>query len=537
MTGIVLTLLLSACAGAQSTQPQGARYAVVVGVSNYLKGFRLLGAAGKDARRVSAALEKLGYKIRMNVVDESVGQVKYLDVLTALRETLAVAQPADTFLFYFAGHGSRRPDANGKEHDYLLLSDTDPAPGRFTQTAISLDTLAELLAQCRAGRRILIIDACRDTSTRSDGPGGFATGRLDKQFTERLDQVVRQHTANANAQTAILYACSPGESSKENDDGGIFSQQLVPALETPHNVEGAVTTGEVIGYVSPRVTQLLQQFHVSGQHPMLVGSRDIVIGAPASDRPRAAVNPKDGAAVVVIPKGPFQMGDDNLMLQNGRRIQPAHRVTLDAYAIYQKPVTVGMFRRFCRETSYPYQWKENEPAWSWQDDHPMVNVTWEDARAYCRWAGGDLPTEAQWEKAARWNDAAGRASRFPWGDTWDETRLWQSHSRPGNAQSTVAAGSYPQGASPYGLLDMAGNVAQWCRDWFSADIAHAAANPTGPDSPPEPGERVIKGSGWQTIYEEGDIASSLQSAFRRRAIPSESSPEIGFRCVVRADAH
>ena len=152
------------------------------------------------------------------------GEVKYTDVLAALKHAVEKSQPGDTLLlFFFAGHGSRR---NAK--DYLLLSDSDP--DHFDQTALSLDTLRTLLTDCKATQRLFVIDACRNSS-RADGKSGFADGKLDKSFQERLDRVVRQ-TSSSSIQTALLYACSPGQTSRESDEerAGVFTQRLIQAL-------------------------------------------------------------------------------------------------------------------------------------------------------------------------------------------------------------------------------------------------------------------------------------------------------------------
>jgi formylglycine-generating enzyme len=139
---------------------------------------------------------------------------------------------------------------------------------------------------------------------------------------------------------------------------------------------------------------------------------------------------------------------------------PKHRVHLDGYWIYKHEVTVAQYRKFCAETGHQMP---NEPFWVWYDDHPIVSVNWYDAAKYCQWAGVALPTEAQWEKAARGTD--GRI--FPWGNEWDSRRCNGTY--PGIGRTTPV-GSYPDGASPYGIMDMAGNVWEWCMDEYDEEF-------------------------------------------------------------------
>ena len=226
----------------------------------------------------------------------------------------------------------------------------------------------------------------------------------------------------------------------------------------------------------------------------------------------AETNPVDGAGMVWVPAGEFLMGSDD-----GRTHErPRHPVWLDGYWIYTAPVTVAQYSRFCQTAG---RTMPEAPRWGWKDDHPVVNVSWEDARAYCEWAGMALPTEAQWEKAARGVD--GRA--YPWGDAWDPAKC--ANSAESARSGTVAVGSYPEGASPYGCLDMAGNVWEWCADWYGADYYRDAPvqNPTGP---PSGGSRVVRGGSWY----DGD-ADYFRCAYRYSYHPGLRDRNSGFRAA------
>ncbi|MBI1930893.1 formylglycine-generating enzyme family protein [Candidatus Poribacteria bacterium] len=206
---------------------------------------------------------------------------------------------------------------------------------------------------------------------------------------------------------------------------------------------------------------------------------DAVQTPPTTPKVLERINPKDGAAMVYIPEGKFIMGTSDAQIDtllkrfpdwdrswfNGEK--PQHRVYLDGYWIYKHEVTVAQYRKFCRETGHRMP---NAPSWGWHDDHPIVDVTWYDAAAYCQWAGVALPTEAQWEKAARGTD--GRI--WPWGNEWDKSKC---NSYESGIEKTSPVGSYPSGASPYGLMDMAGNVLEWCMDeWDSGFYAKSSSN-------------------------------------------------------------
>jgi sulfatase modifying factor 1 len=181
-----------------------------------------------------------------------------------------------------------------------------------------------------------------------------------------------------------------------------------------------------------------------------------------------------------VPAGPFWMGSDTGWAAE----RPRHRVVLADYWIDRHPVTNGQFAAFAQESGFAgAEWRKAfAPG---KEDHPVVFVSWDDARAYAEWCGKRLPTEAEWEKAARGSD--GR--RYPWGDRWDGTRCNVS------GRGTTPVDTHSEGASPFGCLDMAGNVQEWVFDWY--DPAYYNASPESAPTGPETGvSRVLRGGSW-----------------------------------------
>ena len=224
---------------------------------------------------------------------------------------------------------------------------------------------------------------------------------------------------------------------------------------------------------------------------------------------------KDGAEMILIPAGEFIMGSPEGEGDDDEH--PQHTVFLDAFYIDKYEVTNAQYKKFMEATEHkaPEYWdneKYNQP------NHPVVSVTWHDAIAYTKWAGKRLPTEAEWEKAARGTD--GR--KYPWGNEWDSSKA-NSYGTSDGYEYAAPVGSFPDGASPYGVMDMAGNVWEWCADLYDGDYYSRSLqqNPKGPDSG---SRRVLRGGGWD------DNASYLRCARRACGGPTGSGNFVGFRC-------
>lgn len=232
------------------------------------------------------------------------------------------------------------------------------------------------------------------------------------------------------------------------------------------------------------------------------------------------VTGKDGAPMVLIPAGEFQMGSPDGEGQADER--PRHRVYLDAYSMDRFEVTVSRYAKFMQSTGRraPEYWDQVKTGK--HSDLPVVGIDWHDAEAYCRWAGKRLPTEAEWEKAARGTDER----TYPWGNEEPTTRLANfGKVFTENVYKVLApVESYEAGKSPYGLHHMAGNVWEWTADWYD-EHSYAKSpqrNPTGPSSGTT---KVFRGGSW------GDVPVDMRSAYRGRVTPTYRDGNIGFRCA------
>ena len=230
--------------------------------------------------------------------------------------------------------------------------------------------------------------------------------------------------------------------------------------------------------------------------------------------------------MVTVPAGEFIMGSDPRKdPAAGPQEQPLHRVTLDAFEIDRYEVSNVEYLRFVLSTgaSWPQFWRA-KPFPDKMATHPVINVSWQEADAYCRWAGKRLPTEAEWEKAARGSD--GRM--FPWGDEpagWIKSNIAHPGSKRGAKYPPLAnINRYDKGVSPYGVYQLAGNVSEWVSDWFDPDYYRKGINenPKGPDA----GElKVFRGGSWN---EDPEVA---RSAGRNGGEPTRKSYLTGFRCA------
>ena len=244
--------------------------------------------------------------------------------------------------------------------------------------------------------------------------------------------------------------------------------------------------------------------------------------------------------MILIPAGSFKMGDN--FGDGESRERPVHTVEIDAFYMAKFEVTNGEWRKFRDDPGYdnPKFWPEGRvmpkdqiPYWTQPMNHggatpdsnnyPVIGVNWDGATAYCNWLSAKsgkhyrLPTEAEWEKAARGTDQR----RFPWGNLIDYDHA--NYAGKQKFDTGMEVGSFPKGASPYGVMEMAGNMMEWCQDWYSRDYYQVSPkkNPKGPE---KGAYRVMRGGSF--FFEGQDLRSYARSA----AWPSfQAFRMVGFR--------
>ncbi len=294
----------------------------------------------------------------------------------------------------------------------------------------------------------------------------------------------------------------------------------------PNPVKTVVAPTPLVGVVQPTNTiALLSTRAVSTSTSTSIDSKSTLAPVPSS-APAASltqVSPKDGMVVINIPAGDFLMGSADSDKEANSDEKPQHKVYLDAFWIDKTEVTNAMYalcvragacsslietRSFARAGYY------NSPQYK---DYPVIYVSWDDANRYCRWAERRLPTEAEWEKAARGAD--GRL--YPWGDAAPNPSLLNFNK---NAGDTTQVGKYLEGASTYGVLDMAGNVWEWVGDWYDEKYYSKSPN-RNPEGPASGGFGILRGGAWVTEANYVRAAQRLKVAFDFR------DSIVGFRCA------
>ncbi len=513
----------------------GRRVALVVGNNNYPT-MRLRNAVN-DARSMRGVLRQLGFSVQ---VAENTGRA---DLQRAVRGFIGSINPGDVAMFYYSGHGIQVDGEN-----FLVPTDFDAVDEIEAESqSYSAELVRERMEQSGSRLNIIVLDACRDnpfTASRS-GSRGLAA-------------------MNVTRGTFIAFATGPGQTASDNPRGnnGLFTSYLIEALRIPglrledvfRRVGGEVSR-ETGGRQAPWIASSVYGDFYFIQHERVADVEQPAeperptetvtaepqrpsAQPPAHERPTetATAEPsrptaegvgsiwrdRAGLEYVYIHPGSFQMGAVPGDSEAQGDESPRHRVTISrGFRMSRTEVTVRAYKRFCDATG-----RSMPPApdfnLGWRNlDHPIVRVTWNDAVAYCRWAGVRLPTEAEWEYACR----AGTSTKYYWGNNMDGRYAWYSVNC--DLRTHEVRGRQP---NEWGLYDMLGNVWEWCSDWYDDDYygRSPSRDPQGPSS----GEyRVLRGGSW------GNYPRLLRVSNRNGLTPGSGNyNDFGFRCIRDLDS-
>lgn len=470
-------------------------------------------------------------------------------------------------IFHFIGHGG----FDQQTQDGVLLLEAEDGRSRL----VSGDYLGALLHD-HPSLRLAVLNACEGARTSKSDPFAgvaqqlvrqgipavvamqfeitdIAAGQLAREFYDALASGYPVDGALAEARKALFTAGNEIEWGTpvlylRAADGQLFDVAAQPAKDAAWTdkprVEETAQVDQVVGTPEQTVTVLTGATARRWPWGILSSALVLIIGgiflwqaffrnshrtptpaitqsgetsSPTASIAQPAADPAEiDAAYVFVPAGTFVMGLD----EGGFDEKPAHEVYLDAFWIMQTEVTNEQYEKCveagsCTPPANP-EWGTSL-FWAAYDTHPITYVTWEQAVTYAKWAGGRLPTEAEWEKAARGADEY----PYPWGNQppTDERLNFDNHI--GEPQPV---GSYPDSASPYGAQDMAGNVWEWTADWYAAEYYQFSPdeNPLGPRA----GERrVLRGGAYDSP------ASDVAAYYRGGAEVTYYAGHIGFRVV------
>ena len=471
--------------------------------------------AVNDARTMAETLQAIGFQVSEREDVSKRGFDRAVD------EFVAMLQPGDVGLLYYAGHAVELEGEN-----YLIPVDFQGSSAVDARwDAVPARKALEKIRERGARLRLLVLDACRSNPWSGRGGSGGLT------------------SMGAGEGELIAFATAPKRTASDNPGGrnGLFTEQLAVVLREPglelrdvfKRVKAAVyraSAGAQLPYVEDGV---IGDF-VLNSSSASAGMASLVAGPAAAPAPEPAYvppataaategevrpNARDGLKYAWIPPGRFEMGcvptDRGFFGFCSKDEKPQHPVTLTkGFWLAQTEVTVAAYRAFANATG---RLMPKAPLWL-EDMHPIVNVTWSDAVAFCDWSGGRLPTEAEWEYAAR----GGRQGlKFPMSDKL--TREEANYSGKGGRDvwaKTAPVGSFPP--SGFGLYDMAGNAWEWCSDYFAPFSGLPERDPTGPSAG---NARVVRSGSWAGP----DV--SQRASNRGECKPDAADDQTGFRCA------
>ena len=570
---LLLAALTVAPALAQPGTRRGEKYALLVGVKAYDPNeLHDLAYSEADVTGLATVLKAGGYEpANVVLMTQALGATKprLLPLAANIRKELSLLlqdlEPADSVVVAFAGHGVQFA---GEKSTYFCPADAKLAD---RSTLIPLDDVYRELEASKAGLKLLLVDACRnDPRTKN------SRSRAEVE----LESLNRPQVVPPPGGVLAFFSCSEGEKAQEYEElrHGVFFHFVIQGLggEADLDGDGLISPEELAQFAKRRVRDYVREKNGVRQMPELRGtSRDLVplvrlsrprmpdVAPPRLSRtnePPAPITNTLGMRLAPIPTGEFLMGSsDDEDADDDEKPRHTVRITRPFY-LGTTEVTVGQFRRFVEATRYRTEAERNgrggrgwnearatfevDPKYTWRDpgfpqtdEHPVTNVSWNDAVAFCEWLSTKeatiyrLPTEAEWEYACR----AGTTTRYSSGAD-PETLAGVGNVADGTARAkfpnwtTIAARdgyifTAPVGtfrANAWGLHDMHGNVWEWCRDGYDGRYYQQSPgdDPTGPS---QASRRVYRGGSW------ADDPRYARSPRRVGVNPDYRYYDLGFR--------
>jgi formylglycine-generating enzyme required for sulfatase activity len=577
----VLTLALI-CAAVSGPARAAGKYALVIGVEHYIPDqLSQLNYAEDDAVALGEALGKLGFEV-ITMTSQAENPLhkpsNAKKIETQIRERLDGRNASDTVVLALSGHGVEFQDEDAESWfcpEEAVLSDRT--------TLLPMSGVLAAMGACGAGKKLLLVDACRDKFLPKGGGKGVNVVDTGSSGPKRLP---------ASAGTLALFACRSGERSFELADlgHGVFTSYVVDYLSGKASKElydnGQANVKGLDAFVSSSTRERVSQVFASSQRPVSIqpaGELDnwSLGGVQLLPKPGEVVENSIGMKLVMIPAGEFLIGSDETKASLRRDLtaagidvdetfsnsdeRPVHKVQITKpFLMGQTEVTLGQFLQFYHDgykgrldceidgkggfgydAEEGFKQDEKYRPWSWgfdgqTNDHPVVNVSWNDCVAFCEWLSRKekkpyrLPTEAEWEYACR----AGTSTRYWFGEDFekladcenvgDQTakgffKLWGYHILSRDGFAFTAPVGAKRRANPFGLYDMHGNVAEWCSDWYGDYEVGTVRDPKGAALG---SERVFRGGGWSWP------ASYCRSANRSKVNPSNLDDHVGFRLAL-----
>jgi formylglycine-generating enzyme len=578
----------------------GSRWALLIGVDEYLH-CESLKYAGADMRAMRGRLVATGFpEKQVFLLHDKAEQSKYRpfkpNIDRELEQVLGMVEQDDLVVLAFSGHG-----VHLDSRSYLCPTEAEL---KDAKTLVSLDTVYERLAKCPASLKLLLVDACRNDPRREGqrGVGPNVGTKQFAESLERPPQGILLLTSCAPGQVSMeekdfghgvfMHFLLEGLGGKAADQDGAVS--LVGLFKYANKHTKFYVHDKFNGFQTPALRGDIQDdFELARVDkrstlppPLAVAPFDAVEARRHQEywsehlgKPREVAN-SIGMKLVLIPPGEFMMGngrtpeeevelfkrygmEKKLTADFFKNEYPYHRVRITrAFYMGAHNVTRGQFRRFVAETGYKtdaetdgkggygvsganaakqsvdFSWRY--PGFAQTDDHPVLNVSWNDAAAFCKWLARKegknyrLPTEAEWEYACR----AGTTTRYHCGDDPEGV------ASVGNVADALANARFPHWTEPiraadgyvftspvgsfrpnaFSLYDMHGNACQWCRDRYS-ETYYAASSTNDPHGPDSGSTRVFRGSAWVARPD------SARSCHREGYTPDSKDVNSGFRVV------